>query len=83
MKEVKKYIKPIALLFIILVTFNIDLLAGGPPGPPGGGGGGPPGGCWPPSTCIPIDGGLSFLLLAGAAYGGKKIYDTAKKEKAD
>lgn len=83
MKEVKKYIKPLVLLLFLLVTFNIDLLAGGPPGPPGGGGGGPPGGCWPPSACIPIDGGLSFLLLAGAVYGGKKIYDTSKKEKAD
>lgn len=81
MKKVKKYIKPIALLLFIIVTFNIDLFAAGPPGPPGGGG--PPGGCWPPSTCIPIDGGLSFLLLAGAVYGGKKIYDTTKKEKAE
>lgn len=82
MKEVKKYIKPLVLLLFLLVTFSIDLLAGGPPGPPGGGGG-PPGGCWPPSACIPIDGGLSFLLLAGAVYGGKKIYDTSKKEKAE
>lgn len=83
MKEVKKYIKPVALLFFLVVTFNLDILAGGPPGPPGGGGGGPPGGCWPPSACIPLDGGISFLLLAGVAYGGKKIYDTSKKEKAE
>ena len=23
------------------------------------------GGCWPPGKCIPIDGGLEFLALAG------------------
>lgn len=35
-------------------------------------------GCWPP-PCVPIDGGISFLLIAGAAYGGKKIYENRKK----
>lgn len=29
---------------------------------------------------VPIDGGIAFLLLAGAAYGAKKIKDTARKE---
>ena len=29
-------------------------------------------------TCVPIDGGVSFLIAAGAAYGGKKAYDTWK-----
>jgi len=57
---------------------------GGPPtGPPGNGGGNPPGPCFPPGNCVPIDGGLGFLLLAGAAYGSKKVYDISKKEKAD
>lgn len=44
--------------------------------PPGGG---PPGGggCIPP-PCIPIDGGLGFLLAAGAIYGGKKLLDHKK-----
>ncbi len=50
----------------------------GPPNPPAGGGGPP---CWPP-PCIPIDGGLTFLLIAGAAYGGKKAYDISKKKAA-
>jgi len=31
----------------------------------------------PPST--PIDGGLSLLLVAGGAYGAKKIYDKRKQ----
>ena len=30
----------------------------------------------PPAT--PIDGGLSLLLIAGGAYGAKKIYDKRK-----
>ncbi len=30
----------------------------------------------PPAT--PIDGGLSILLIAGGAYGAKKIYDKRK-----
>lgn len=69
------------LLLFSLITIGSIAIAAGPPGPPGGGG--PPGGCWPPSTCVPIDGGITFLLIAGAAYGGKKVYDNTKKEKAD
>ena len=75
-------IKSVLVLLAIFFIFNVDALAFGPPGPPGGGGGGPPGGCWPPSACIPIDGGIGFLMLAGALYGGKKVYDISK-EKAE
>jgi len=32
----------------------------------------------PPAT--PIDGGLSLLLLAGGAYGAKRLLDTRKGE---
>lgn len=78
-----KNLKLVVVLLGLFFLSNLELIAAGPPGPPGGGGGGPPGGCWPPSTCIPIDGGLSFLLLAGAAYGAKKIHDISKKEKAE
>ncbi len=35
-------------------------------------------GCWPP-PCVPIDGGIVFLIAAGAAYGSKKIYDYKKQ----
>lgn len=31
----------------------------------------------PPAT--PIDGGLSLLLLAGGAYGAKKLYNNRNK----
>jgi len=45
--------------------------------PPGGPAGGTPG-CWPP-PCVPIDGGISFLIAIGAAFGGKKMYDKLKE----
>lgn len=37
--------------------------------------------CWPP-PCVPIDGGVSLLMVAGAALGAKKIYDHRKKSKS-
>jgi len=44
-------------------------------------GGGPPGSddppCWPP-PCVPIDGGIGFLITIAAAIGIKKIYFTKK-----
>ncbi|PKP47361.1 MAG: hypothetical protein CVT95_05765 [Bacteroidetes bacterium HGW-Bacteroidetes-12] len=68
----------ITLTLLLATSFVSELFGAGPPGPPSGGpgGGGPP--CWPP-PCVPIDGGLSFLIAAGAIYGGKKIYDISKK----
>ncbi|MCC6180926.1 MAG: hypothetical protein IT237_03730 [Bacteroidia bacterium] len=62
-------------LFIVCCTTIIFSM---PPQPPGGGPGGHPD-CWPP-PCVPIDGGISLLIAAGAIYGGKKLYD-ARKEK--
>ena len=41
-------------------------------------GGSPP--CWPP-PCIPIDGGLSLLVAAGALLGGKKAIDLRRSRK--
>lgn len=38
----------------------------------------PCGGPYPPCP-VPLDGGVSLLLIAGAAYGGKKIYNISKK----
>lgn len=63
-------------LLLLLVSVVYGQPAGG--GPPGGpAGGGPP--CWPP-PCVPIDGGISFLLAIGAAYGAKKAYQNIKEE---
>jgi hypothetical protein len=53
-------------LLLAAAPFAGSLFAqtGGPPV-----GGQPP--CWPP-PCIPIDGGLSLLIGAGALLGGRK-----------
>ena len=29
--------------------------------------------CWPP-PCIPVDGGITILAIAGAGYAAKKLY---------
>jgi hypothetical protein len=73
MKKEYIFISIIALVFI-LIGFDVLAL---PPGPPGGGGGPP---CWPPPcNPIPIDGGLSYLLAAGAVLGGRKLYKMNQK----
>lgn len=48
-----------------------------PPTPPSGGAA-PCGG--PFGTVCPIDGGVSLLIAAGAALGGKKAFDLKKKK---
>ncbi|MBL0126363.1 MAG: hypothetical protein IPP83_02665 [Flavobacteriales bacterium] len=52
-----------ALLFIAMVSPMAAVLMAQPVGGP------PP--CWPP-PCIPIDGGLTALIVAGLVYGGGK-----------
>lgn len=34
----------------------------------------------PPAEPVPIDGGLSLLLVAGAALGGKKVWNARQKK---
>ena len=65
------------LLYITILFLGLAAPLSAQPPDPGGGGGGP--GCFPP-PCVPIDGGLSWLLIAGVGYGGKKIYDLSKKD---
>lgn len=66
--------KRLALIFLIFfaVTGSQSLFSAPPPPPSTK----PP--CWPP-PCIPIDGGISALIIAGAAYGAKKLYEKKKK----
>lgn len=72
----------IGRLTLLLFTLSVNFVAfcqppGGPP--PGGqvpGGTGPP--CWDPE-CVPIDGGVGFLIAAGAVLGAKKIRDYKKQ----
>ena len=69
-----KIILTLVLIFIAGTYFG-QPAGGAPPGGPAGGA--PP--CWPP-PCVPIDGGISFLIAIGAAFGGKKAYDQYKKK---
>lgn len=75
----KKVVVSICIFFIVLLSPSILKAAAGPGGP--GGGMGPPTGCWPPGNpaCIPIDGGITLLIAAGLAYGGKKTMQLRKK----
>lgn len=69
----KKSIKRIfATLVILGGLMTFDLYA---PPTAGGGTSGAGAGCWPP-PCIPIDGGIGFLVAAGLAFGGKKLLAT-------
>jgi hypothetical protein len=63
-------------IFILTILFSIlgsTELKAQPPGP---GEGLEPDCANPP--CVPIDGGISLLLVAGAALGGKKLYNIQK-----
>ena len=72
----KKTIKVITalLLFAALTISSTPLLAQGPPPPPPGHGetGNQP----PPGGDAPIGSGMAILLVLGAAYAGKKAYDS-------
>jgi len=68
--------KIIAIAFIYIGITNVVLGATGM----GGQGDEPCGGPFDPCP-VPLDGGVSLLLAAGAMYGGKKIYETFKKVK--
>jgi hypothetical protein len=65
------------LLLIFIIGVGSICVALPPPPPPPGGGDVP--GCWPP-PCIPIDGGISLLIAAGAIYGGRKLYSKQKEK---
>jgi hypothetical protein len=67
-----------AILLSLFVISQPSRADGPPPPPPGGGHGG--GGNQPPGGGAPIDGGLSILLIAGAAHGARKIFIMSKKE---
>jgi len=62
-------------ILVLTIGFSTFCLAGPPPNPTNGG----TPGCWPP-PCIPIDGGISLLIAAGAIYGGRKLYKNKKEE---
>ncbi|MFB1022657.1 MAG: hypothetical protein QMC40_07855 [Vicingaceae bacterium] len=74
--------KQVIVVFgLLLAMCNSNELLAQPP-PPGGGGGDSGPNCFPP-PCVPIDGGLSWLLIAGTVYGGKKLYKANKEQKEE
>ncbi|MFM9423461.1 MAG: hypothetical protein RIR06_1922 [Bacteroidota bacterium] len=63
-------------LMVVAALFIAAMASAQVPDPPGGGA--PP--CGEPfGTVCPIDGGVSFLIAAGVALGGKKAYELRKK----
>jgi hypothetical protein len=64
----------IILILFFIVSFG-SLCVALPPPPPTGGGPN----CWPP-PCVPIDGGISLLIAAGALYGGRKLYKNQQEK---
>ncbi|MFM2019166.1 MAG: hypothetical protein RL007_2822 [Bacteroidota bacterium] len=68
----------LASLVLLLIVGVATLHAQPPPPPP------PPGDppCWPP-PCVPVDGGIVFAVGAAAVFGGKKLYNSLKKNKGE
>jgi hypothetical protein len=70
-------INTIVRLIVVTAVLTLPLMASAQPGPPAGGT--PP--CGPPfGPVCPIDGGVSLLVAAGLAFGGKKAYDMGRKK---
>jgi hypothetical protein len=66
------------LIALSIFLFCVTAIGICQPPPPPGGGAAPCGG--PFGTVCPIDGGVSLLIAAGAALGGKKAFDLKKKK---
>ena len=71
-----KKIFPILILMAVFFFSAYENQVAGQPGTPMG-----PAPCWPPPCTVPLDGGISLLIAAGIALGGKKIYDFRKSAK--
>lgn len=67
----------ILLAFIATPLFTTTTFAAGM----GMGMGAPCGGPFPPCP-VPLDSGVVLLLIAGALFGAKKLYDSFKKNPA-
>lgn len=71
---ITKKLKYILIAAFVVVFANISFSMGNGQGDP----------CDQPNKpiwcpAIPIDGGLSYIIIAGLAIGGKKVYDLNKK----
>lgn len=71
--------KQMMKLTMSLIFVLVSIVASAEDEDPGGGLDNPGG----PTGAVPLDAGLTALLVAGAGYGAKKAYDFKKKRKAD
>jgi len=69
--------KTLKFFYTAILLFGATVIFSAPAPPPNGGTTGSPA-CWPP-PCVPIDNGIIFLMVAGALYAAKKIFDFRKK----
>ena len=69
--HMQKSIRLAVLIASLAIAGNAFSQPGSPSGPPCGGPFGP---------ACPIDGGVSLLIAAGLAYGGKKSFDLTRKK---
>jgi len=67
-----KYSYKIVAAFLLALSLLINEAIAQPPPPTG-----PP--CWPP-PCVPIDGGVSYLLVAAILLGAATLYFSNKKK---
>jgi hypothetical protein len=67
-QQIKKVVKPLFLTFVAVLVISSLGIAQGDAGND------------PDFPTVPLDGGLSLLLVAGAAYGSKKVYDFRKSK---
>jgi hypothetical protein len=67
----QKAFRLVLLIAVVMTSTLLSAQPGPPSGPPCGGPFGP---------ACPIDGGVSLLIAAGLAYGGKKSYDMTRKK---
>ncbi len=72
MEKIFNHLGKVLLTIAFLMMFSLV----GYSNPPGGATTPNPGS---PDTAIPLDGGVTILLVAGAAYGAKKIYNRKKE----
>ena len=75
-----KYILPVTFLFLMLLLPSINIYAQCFDLVGCCNNALPPGLCTTCGPCpeVPIDGGLSALLIAGVAYGAKRVYGKSK-----
>ena len=68
-----------SILLIAIVTLSLNSIAQGPPSPPGGANGSENYDSSRNGGGAPIGGGVLILIVLGAVYGGRKIYQLNKE----